>query len=150
MSTANIYRFVGAISMIAAFGCYAAAMFVDDRPDVDAVVIPEQIDLGPVKVGTVKQCTAKIRNGGRSAVSISKVWSSCGCTVAKVAEQAISVGADTEFVANVTATKSEQPIVTRYVYIEVANGEGTQKQVLAVPIRYSNEAEVDATLGAVK
>lgn len=66
----------------------------DGRPQID--VTPKSFDFKEVEFGKVVNYSFKVKNLGNEILEIKKVATSCACTTAKVNQEKISPGKETE------------------------------------------------------
>jgi hypothetical protein len=73
------------------------------------VVEPRLVDVGPIPVGAEKSFLAHVENPRASAIAISHVASSCGCTRVALAENELAAGAKTTLTGSVRAASQPGP-----------------------------------------
>jgi hypothetical protein len=65
------------------------------RAPPDILLWPEQIDMGQVPNGEIRQIEVEVQNIGESPLRIEQISTSCGCTTAGVDHSIVAVGETT-------------------------------------------------------
>ena len=124
--------------LMAALGFLGAAIMIDERPEFAVAASPAILRLGTLEQNTEHLCTGKLVNTGKTPMIIQKTWSSCGCSEVKISEQRIEVGGNIDYSVTLKTGKSDEESITRLIFVEIANPDGTEYQTITIPIEYSS------------
>lgn len=106
MKTRN-YLIVAVLFLLIAlfgYGYIKSTPGVDDLtgPIPEIVITPKYFDFGDIKYGDVVQHTFIVKNIGDAVLEIKRIATSCGCTTAKVDNDNILPGEETNLIVTYT------------------------------------------------
>lgn len=123
-------RVLVTVAALAMLGVSGMASYLAARPrPVDLTVEPaDTIDLGRVAPEEVVEGRFVLHNESNKEVEIARLITSCGCTVARIADTQLAPGESTELCTDLTAAKEL--------------GRQSVALVLVYRLRYGNEAQM--------
>lgn len=142
MPKLNFFLILGVIILgLAIVGYFKAMPGVENQagshPQIE--IIPKTFDFGEVEFGKIVEYTFKVKNLGSEILEIKRVATSCACTTAKIIQEKINPGEETELlVIYDTAAMGGGP-----------HGRGKQERIIYVKSNDQEKPQVEVVIRAI-